>query len=108
MRSWISEKSIHFWIVRKRDVEEMIEIVKNILIVVGMVTIACVIICFAIEFKEKFKSWRKNGCKFKCLCKHEYDFESVNTFRRDALLKCRKCGKKKRIKNLSHEAIDKL
>lgn len=29
MRSWISEKSIHFWIVRKRDVEEMIEIVKK-------------------------------------------------------------------------------
>lgn len=86
----------------------MIEIVKTFLIVVGMVTIACVIICFAIEFEEKFKSWRKNGCKFKCLCKHEYDFESVNTFRRDALLKCRKCGKKKRIKNFSHEAVDKL
>ena len=86
----------------------MIEVVKEILIVVGATTIACVIISFAIEHEEKFKSWRRNGCKFKCLCKHEYDFEFANKFRRDALLKCRKCGKKKRIKNLSRETIDKL
>ena len=108
MRSWISEESIHFWIVRKRDVEEMIEIVKNILIVVGMVTIACVIICFAIEFKEKFKSWRKNGCKIKFLRKHEYDVEFASSLFGEISLKCRKCGKKKIIKNLSSELVDKL
>lgn len=86
----------------------MIEIVETMLIVVGMTTVAFVIVGFSIELEEKFKSWRKNGCKIKCLCKHEYDFEFANKFRRDALLKCRKCRKKKRIKNLSHEAIDKL
>ena len=86
----------------------MIEIVETMLILVGMTTVAFVIVGFSIELEEKFKSWRKNGCKIKCLCKHEYDFEFANKFCRDALLKCRKCGKKKRIKNLSHEAIDKL
>ena len=86
----------------------MIEIVETIFTVVGMITVAFVIICLSIELEEKFKSWRRNGCKIKCLCKHEYDFEFVNQLRRDALLKCRKCGKKKRIKNLSHETIDKL
>ena len=86
----------------------MIEIVKSILIVVGETTIACVIICFAIELKEKLKSWRKNGCKFKCLCKHEYDVEFPDSLRGEVSLKCRKCGKKKRIKNLSRKTIDKL
>ena len=86
----------------------MIEIVETILMVVGMATVGFVIVGFSIELEEKFKSWRRNGCKIKCLCKHEYDFEFVNKLRRDALLVCRKCGKKKRIKNLSHEAVDKL
>lgn len=86
----------------------MIEVVKAILIVVGETTIACVIICFAIELEEKFKSWRRNGCKFKCLCKHEYDVEFPDSLRGEVSLKCRKCGKKKRIKNLSRETIDKL
>lgn len=86
----------------------MIEVVKAILIVVGEITIACVIISFAIELKEKFKSWRRNGCKFKCLCKHEYDVEFLDSLCGEVSLKCRKCGKKKRIKNLSRETIDKL
>lgn len=86
----------------------MIGVVKEILMIVGTGTVVFVVACFLTEFEEKVKSWRKNGCKIKCLCKHEYDFESVNTFRRDVLLKCRKCGKKKKIKNLSRKAIDKL
>lgn len=86
----------------------MIEFAKSFLTMVGTITTALVLTYFVLKLEEKFKSWRKNGRKFKCLCKHEYDFEFVNTFRRDALLKCRKCGKKKRIKNLSRKAIDKL
>lgn len=82
----------------------MIDVIKTIGIFVVSYMFSFLLICFA----GRVSDWRKNGCKFKCLCKHEYDFEFVNTFRRDALLKCRKCGKKKRIKNLSHEAIDKL
>lgn len=86
----------------------MIEVIKEILMVVGSATVALVVACFLTGLEEKIKSWRKNGCKIKCLCKHEYDVQFVNIIHRDVLLKCRKCGKKKRIKNLSHEAIDKL
>lgn len=86
----------------------MIEVIKEILMVVGSATVALVVACFLTGLEEKIKSWRKNGCKIKCLCKHEYDVQLVNTIHRDVLLKCRKCGKKKRIKNLSHKAIDKL
>lgn len=82
----------------------MTEVIKTI----GIFVVSYMFSFLLIYCAESFSDWRKNGCKFKCLCKHEYDFEFVNTFRRDALLKCRKCGKKKRIKNLSHEAIDKL
>lgn len=35
MQLWISEKSIHFRIARKRDIEEMIEAIKAILIAIG-------------------------------------------------------------------------
>lgn len=86
----------------------MIEVVKEILMVVGSATVTLVVACFLTGLEEKIKSWRKNGCKFKCLCKHEYDVEFTSQLHRDALLKCRKCGKKKRIKNLSREAVDKL
>lgn len=69
----------------------MIEFAKSFLMMVGTITTALVLTYFVLKLEEKFKSWRKNGCKFKCLCKHEYDFEFVNKFRRYALLKCRKC-----------------
>lgn len=86
----------------------MIEVVKAILAAIGFIVVVYMFSLLLTYCAESVGNWRKNGCKFKCLCKHEYDFEFVNIFRRDALLKCRKCGKKKRIKNLSHEVIDKL
>lgn len=86
----------------------MTEIIETILMVVGMITVAFVIVSFLVELEEKFKSWRRNGCKFKCLCKHEYDVEFPDSLSGEVSLKCRKCGKKKRIKNLSRETIDKL
>lgn len=86
----------------------MIEVIKTIIMAAGIVQIFFTLAYFAIKCEEKFKSWRRNGCKFKYLCKHEYDVEFINPLRRETLLKCRKCGKKKRIKNLSHETVDRL
>lgn len=86
----------------------MVGVVKEILMIVGTGTVVFVVACFLTEFEEKIKSWRKNDCKIKCLCKHEYDIQFVNTMYRDVILKCRKCGKKKKIKNLSRKVIDKF
>lgn len=86
----------------------MIRVVKEILTIAGTGTVVFVVACFLTEFEEKIKSWRKNDCKIKCLCKHEYDVQFVNTMYRDVILKCRKCGKKKKIKNLSRKVIDKF
>lgn len=86
----------------------MIGVVKEILMIVGTGTVVFVVACFLTEFEEKINSWRKNGCKIKCLCRHEYDMEFINTVDRNATLKCRKCGKRKKIKNLSYKTIDKL
>lgn len=58
--------------------------------------------------KTRFTNWRKNGCKIKCLCKHEYDVEFANSLFGEIPLKRRKCGKKKIIKNLSGKLVDKL
>ncbi len=86
----------------------MIEVIKTILMAAGIVQIFFTLAYFAIKCEEKFKSWRRNGCKIKCLCKHVYDVEFIDTLHRDALLICSKCGKKKRIKNLSRETVDIL
>lgn len=86
----------------------MKEVVKEILMIVGIGTVAFIIVCFLDVIKEKIKSWRKNGCKIKCLCKHEYDINLINIVDRNTTLKCRKCGKRKKVKNLSRKAIDKL
>ena len=108
MQLWISEKSIHFRIARKRDIEEMIEVVKTILMVVGFIVVVYMFSLLLIDCVISIDDWRRNGCKFKCLCKHEYNIELISPFHReDTLLECRKCGKKKRI-NLSRETIDRL
>ena len=86
----------------------MIGVVKEILTIVGTGTVVFVVACFLTEFEEKIKSWRKNGCKIKCLCKHEYDINLINIVDRNVILECRKCGKKKKIKNLSRKVIDKI
>lgn len=86
----------------------MINFVKEFLTLVGTGTVVFVVACFLTEFEEKIKSWRKNDCKIKCLCRHEYDINFINIVDRNLILKCRKCGKRKKIKNLSRKAIDKL
>lgn len=86
----------------------MTEFAKSFFMMVGTITTALVLAYFVLKLEEKFKSWRENGCKIKFLCKHEYDVEFANSLFGEISLKCRKCGKKKIIKNLSSELVDKL
>lgn len=43
-----------------------------------------------------FKEWRRNKCKFKCLCKHTYN---INWIARDEdmLIECITCHKRKKL-----------
>lgn len=86
----------------------MIEVIKAILIAIGFLVVAYMFSLFLADCAKSIGDWRKKGCKIKCLCKHEYDVEFTDRSNGEALLKCRKCGKMKRLKNLSREAIDKL
>lgn len=73
----------------------MIEFAKIFFMMVGTITTVLVLTYFVLKLEEKFKSWRKNGCKFKCLCKHEYDVEFANSLFGEIPSKRRKYGKKK-------------
>lgn len=55
-----------------------------------------------------FKKVYKNQRKIKCLCKHEYsrDFWITHKNYEDITLKCRKCGKKKKITIWKQKDID--
>lgn len=86
----------------------MIEVIKAILIAIGFIVVAYMFSLLLTYCAESVGKWRKNGCKIKCLCKHEYDVEFANSLFGEISLKCRKCGKKKIIKNLSSELVDKL
>ena len=47
---------------------------------------------------DKFNDWRRNGCKIKCLCKpHKYKLVWYWRNTEDAILECKKCGKRKRV-----------
>ena len=47
---------------------------------------------------ERFKRWRKTGCKIKMLCKpHIYDFYCLWPDDGELTLKCKKCGKFKKL-----------
>nr|DAQ49817.1 MAG TPA: baseplate protein [Caudoviricetes sp.] len=47
---------------------------------------------------ERIKRWRKTGCKVKMLCKpHIYDFNFLWHGDGELTLKCKKCGKVKRL-----------
>lgn len=47
---------------------------------------------------ERFKRWRKAGCKIKMLCKpHIYDFYCMWPGDGELTLKCKKCGKVKKL-----------
>lgn len=86
----------------------MIEVVKTILMAIGFLVVAHMFSLLLADCAKSISDWRKKGCKIKCLCKHEYDVEFTDRSYGEALLKCRKCGKMKRLKNLSRELVDKL
>ncbi len=83
----------------------MIEVIKEILMVVGMCVVAviiyglfCAIINKFCAIINKFNRWRKNGCKIKCLCKpHKYKLVWYWRNTEEAVLECKKCGKRKQV-----------
>lgn len=65
---------------------------------IGIFTIGLMICVVACEIINKFRKWRKNGCKIKCLCKpHVYEIEWHWVNDGETLLVCKKCGKKKTL-----------
>lgn len=72
---------------------------NNLFQVIGMITTfyACTLLSMSLYVFLK-KVYMKQR-KIKCLCKHEYihDFKRVHENYEDITLKCRKCGKRKKI-----------
>jgi len=76
----------------------MIEIINNIFMALGMCVVAFVIYGLFYSIIRKFNKWRKDGCKIKCLCKpHKYELFWYWKDTEEAVLVCRKCGKRKQI-----------
>ena len=47
---------------------------------------------------DKFHDWRKNGCKIKYFCKpHKYKLVWYFRNTEEAVLECKKCGKRKQV-----------
>lgn len=86
----------------------MIEFVKDFLMLFGLIAIIYTSGLFTIDCRRKFKRWRRNDCKIKCLCKHEYDVEGAIPFDGRINLRCKKCGKIKKVKNLSYETTTEI
>lgn len=76
----------------------MIEILKPIFMTIGISTVGFMIYVVVCEIINKFNRWRKNGCKIKCLCKpHIYEFYWFFPNSGELALKCKKCGKIKKL-----------
>lgn len=76
----------------------MTETFNEIQIIIGQGTLVIVILISIIILLEKFKYWRKSGCKIKCLCKpHIYEIQWHWCRDGETELVCKKCGKKKTL-----------
>ena len=76
----------------------MIEVIKEIFMIVGMCVVGLAVCVLLYTIINKFRKWRKNGCKIKCLCKpHVYEIEWNWVNDGETLLVCKKCGKKKTL-----------
>ena len=54
----------------------MIEMIKEILMMLGLCVVGLAVYVLLHIIISKFKKWRKNGCKIKCLCKpHVYEIK---------------------------------
>lgn len=76
----------------------MIEAIKEIFMMLGMCVVGLTVYILLYTIISKFNRWRKNGCKIKYLCKpHVYKIEWHWVNDGEALLVCKKCGKKKTL-----------
>lgn len=76
----------------------MIEAIKEIFMILGMCAVSIIIYGLFYAIKNKFNRWRKNGCKIKCLCKpHKYKLVWYWKNTEEAVLECKKCGKRKQV-----------
>ncbi len=76
----------------------MIEAIKEIFMMLGMCVVAVIIYGLLCTIISKFNRWRKNGCKIKCLCKpHKYKLVWYWRNTEEAVLECKKCGKRKQV-----------
>lgn len=76
----------------------MIEVIKEIFMILGMGVVAIIIYELFYTIINKFNRWRKSGCKIKCLCKpHKYKLVWYWRNTEEAVLECKKCGKRKRV-----------
>lgn len=74
----------------------MIEVIKEIFMMVGMCVVGLAIYILFNVIINKFNRWRKSGCKIKYLCKpHVYEFDFCWPNSGELGLKCKKCGKRK-------------
>ncbi len=76
----------------------MIEVIKEIFMILGMGVVAVIIYELFYTIINKFNRWRKSGWKIKCLCKpHKYKLVWYWRNTEEAVLECKKCGKRKQI-----------
>lgn len=76
----------------------MIEMIKEILMMIGLCVGGLAIYILFCTIINKFNRWRKNGCKIKCLCKpHKYKLVWYWRNTEEAVLECKKCGKRKHV-----------
>ena len=76
----------------------MIEVIKEILMMLGACVVGIVIYGLFCLTINKFNRWRKSGCKIKCLCKpHKYKLVWYQLDTEKAILECKKCGKGKQV-----------
>lgn len=76
----------------------MIEVIKVILMIVGICVVVYAVCELFYTIISKFNRWRKNGCKIKCLCKpHKYNLVWYWRNTEEAVLECKKCGKRKQV-----------
>lgn len=76
----------------------MIEVIKEIFMALGMCVVAVSVYVLFCAIINKFNRWRKNGCKIKCLCKpHKYKLVWYWRNTEEAVLECKKCGKRKQV-----------
>lgn len=68
--------------------------------IIGMMTVLYFASYFILYLLLRISAILKEQRKIKCLCKHEYiiDYKWYNDIFEDLSLRCRKCGKKRKIR----------